>query len=84
MFAYDPEGLGRHYTQCIQQIPLTFETLHTPLWPWPTVRLSAEVAILPACATFVWDAAVPGIGGTFAGPDLVPCEDGTYCLRLLV
>jgi 2-(1,2-epoxy-1,2-dihydrophenyl)acetyl-CoA isomerase len=78
MFAGDPEELRRRYTKGIQRIPLTIETLHTPIVAMVNgaaigagLDLACMCDIRMGCRhsrfgeTFAKLALVPGVGGTF-------------------
>ncbi len=81
MFAGDPEGLRRRYTKGIQQIPLTIESLHTPL-----VAMVNGAAIGAGCdLACMCDIRVgcshSRFGETFAKLALVPGDGGTFFLQ---
>lgn len=81
MFAGDPEGLRRRYTKGIQQIPLTIESLHTPL-----VAMVNGAAIGAGCdLACMCDIRVgckhARFGETFAKLALVPGDGGTFFLQ---
>ena len=84
MFAGDPEGLRRRYTKGIQQIPLTIESLHTPL-----VAMVNGAAIGAGCdLACMCDIRVgckhSRFGETFAKLALVPGDGGTFFLQRVV
>ena len=84
MFAGDPEGLRRRYTKGIQQIPLTIESLHTPL-----VAMVNGAAIGAGCdLACMCDIRIgcrhSRFGETFAKLALVPGDGGTFFLQRVV
>jgi 2-(1,2-epoxy-1,2-dihydrophenyl)acetyl-CoA isomerase len=84
MFAGDPEGLRRRYTRGIQQIPLTIESLQTPL-----IAMVNGAAVGAGCdLACMCDIRVgcrhSRFGETFARLALVPGDGGTFFLQRVV
>jgi enoyl-CoA hydratase/carnithine racemase len=84
MFAGDPEGLRRRYTRGIQQIPLTMESLQTPV-----VAMVNGAAIGAGCdLACMCDIRIgcrhSKFGETFAKLALVPGDGGTFFLQRVV
>jgi 2-(1,2-epoxy-1,2-dihydrophenyl)acetyl-CoA isomerase len=78
MFAGDPGGLGRRYTKGIQQIPLTMETLPTPLVTMVNrAAIGADCDL--ACSCDIRMGCRPSrFGETDAKLALIPGDEGTF------
>lgn len=84
MFAGDPEELRRRYTKGIQQIPITIESLHTPI-----IAMVNGAAIGAGCdLACMCDMRIgcrhSRFGETFAKLALVPGDGGAFFLQRVV
>lgn len=84
MFAGDPECLRRRYTRGIQQIPLTIESLQTPLVAMVNGAAIGAGCDLACMCDIRVGCAYSKFGETFAKLALVPGDGGTFFLQRVV
>ncbi len=84
MFAGDPEELRRRYTKGIQQIPLTIESLHTPLLAMVNGAAIGAGCDLACMCDIRLGCSHSRFGETFAKLALVPGDGGTFFLQRVV
>lgn len=84
MFAGDPEGLRRRYTKGIQQIPLTIESLHTPIIAMVNGAAIGAGCDLACMCDIRIGTTQSKFGETFAKLALVPGDGGTFFLQRIV
>lgn len=84
MFAGDPEELRRRYTKGIQQIPLTIESLHTPLLAMVNGAAIGAGCDLACMCDIRLGCRHSRFGETFAKLALVPGDGGTFFLQRVV
>ncbi len=84
MFAGDPEGLRRRYTKGIQQIPLTIESLHTPLIAMVNGAAIGAGCDLACMCDIRMGCKQSRFGETFAKLALVPGDGGTFFLQRVI
>jgi 2-(1,2-epoxy-1,2-dihydrophenyl)acetyl-CoA isomerase len=84
MFAGDPEELRRRYTKGIQQIPLTIESIHTPLIAMVNGAAIGAGCDLACMCDIRMGCTHSRFGETFAKLALVPGDGGTFFLQRVV
>ena len=84
MFAGDPERLRRRYTKGIQQIPLTIESLQTPLIAMVNGAAIGAGCDLACMCDLRMGCKQSRFGETFAKLALVPGDGGTFFLQRVI
>jgi enoyl-CoA hydratase/carnithine racemase len=84
MFAGDPDELRRRYKKGIQQIPLTIESIHTPLLAMVNGAAIGAGCDLACMCDIRVGCEHSRFGETFAKLALVPGDGGTFFLQRVV